>query len=151
MAQDESRDQDSHNLERFVSAQNGIFERVLTELRGGQKTTHWMWFIFPQYKGLGSSSTSRHYAIKSLSEATAYLEHPVLGGRLLECCQALLQLECKSAHEIFGYPDELKLRSCMTLFESISPSNSIFSEVLQKYFGGQKDQYTLTLISTDDH
>jgi uncharacterized protein (DUF1810 family) len=141
---------DRFDLGRFTRAQEGIFERALGELRAGQKRTHWMWFIFPQIAGLGQSSTSRRYAIRSLEEAMHYLGHPVLGGRLRQCCQALLGLKGRSVSQIFGYPDDLKLKSSMTLFARAAAesgeSPSPFDEVLDKYFGGQRDGKTLDIL-----
>ena len=134
-------------LDRFLQAQEPVWPRVLAELRAGQKRTHWMWFVFPQIKGLGRSDMAQRYAIQSLAEAQAYLGHPVLAGRLRECCQILLELESpSSALEVFGTPDDLKLRSCMTLFAEASAPGSVFDAVLQKYFGGQKDERTLELL-----
>jgi uncharacterized protein (DUF1810 family) len=137
---------DPFDLNRFVSAQEGVFEVALAELRRGQKRTHWMWFIFPQHAGLGFSSTSRKYAIKSLDEARAYLAHPVLGQRLLDCCKALLSVQGRSAAEIMGYPDDLKLRSSMTLFALAGGSHSEFRQVIDRYFDGQMDPPTLELL-----
>ncbi len=134
-------------LDRFLQAQEPVWPRVLAELRAGQKRTHWMWFVFPQIKGLGRSDMAQRYAIQSLAEAQAYLAHPVLAARLRECCQILLELEApSSALEVFGTPDDLKLRSCMTLFAEASAPGSVFDAVLQKYFGGQKDERTLELL-----
>ena len=134
-------------LDRFLQAQEPVWPRVLAELRAGQKRTHWMWFVFPQIKGLGRSDMAQRYAIQSLAEAQAYLAHPVLAARLRECCQILLELEApSSALEVFGTPDDLKLRSCMTLFAEASAPGSMFDAVLQKYFGGQKDERTLELL-----
>ena len=138
---------DPHNLSRFTSAQEATYETALAELRNGRKQTHWMWFIFPQVEGLGSSSTSRHYAIKSADEAREYLDHPVLGARLLECAQALLAIEGRSASQIFGFPDDLKLKSSMTLFAHIAGSASVFARVLDKYFAGGRDEKTLEILS----
>ncbi|MCI5067296.1 DUF1810 domain-containing protein [Acidovorax sp.] len=134
-------------LDRFLQAQEPVWPRVLAELRAGKKRTHWMWFVFPQIKGLGRSDMAQRYAIQSLAEAQAYLGHPVLAGRLRECCQILLAPESpSSALEVFGTPDDLKLRSCMTLFAEASAPGSVFDAVLQKYFGGQKDERTLELL-----
>jgi uncharacterized protein (DUF1810 family) len=134
-------------LDRFLQAQEPVWPRVLAELRAGQKRTHWMWFVFPQIKGLGRSDMAQRYAIQSLAEAQAYLAHPVLAARLRECCQILLELEApSSALEVFGTPDDLKLRSCMTLFAEASAPGSVFDAVLQKYFGGQKDERTLEVL-----
>lgn len=138
---------DPFDLNRFVQAQEATYPRALAEIKQGAKQTHWMWFIFPQLEGLGSSSTARFYAIKTQDEARAYLNHPILGNRLLECCQALLQNQDKSASDIFGYPDDLKLRSCMTLFAAVSQPGSVFSRVLQQYFQDQPDQRTLALLN----
>jgi uncharacterized protein (DUF1810 family) len=144
----DSRDGDRFELERFTRGQEGIFERALGELKGGQKRSHWMWFIFPQIAGLGHSSTSRYYAIKSRGEADAYLNHPVLGPRLVECAEALLAIEGRTASAIMGYPDDLKLRSCMTLFERVAGPGSVFSRVLEKYYAGGRDERTLRLLGT---
>ncbi len=134
------------DLERFLSAQAASYYQALTELRGGRKRTHWMWFIFPQIAGLGHSSTSMHYALQSLEEARAYLHHPVLGLRLRECAEAVRAVEGRSASAIFGYPDDLKLRSCMTLFAAVAEPESVFSRVLDKYFQGKPDERTLQLL-----
>ena len=136
-------DRDQYNLERFVSAQHSIYAEVLSELRAGMKTGHWMWFIFPQIRGLGRSPVSIEYAISSREEAAAYLQHPVLGPRLKECTQLVLDVEKRSAEEIFGSPDDMKLRSSMTLFAQVSADGNIFSRALQQYFGGAPDQLTL--------
>lgn len=137
---------DRFDLNRFVQAQEEVYPRALAELKLGRKRSHWMWFIFPQIDGLGYSSTAKFYAIKSKDEATAYLAHPLLGKRLMECAEALLKIEGKSAAEIFGYPDDLKLRSSMTLFASITPGGSVFSRVLDRYFEGEPDARTLELL-----
>ena len=137
---------DRFDLNRFVQAQEEVYPRALAELKLGRKRSHWMWFIFPQIDGLGYSSTAKFYAIKSKDEAKAYLEHPLLGKRLMECAEALRKIEGKSAAEIFGYPDDLKLRSSMTLFASVSSADSAFSGVLAQYFGGEPDQRTLELL-----
>jgi uncharacterized protein (DUF1810 family) len=139
---------DPHNLSRFVSAQDGVYERALAEIRAGRKRTHWMWFIFPQFAGLGSSSTSQFYAIKTALEAEAYLAHPILGPRLLACTQAALDIEGRTAHDIFGSPDDLKLKSCATLFASVSPGNSVFEKLLARYYSGERDAKTLRLLET---
>lgn len=130
---------DANTLERFAIAQRDIYKVVLSELRTGQKVGHWMWFIFPQLPGLGSSRDSETYAISSLEEAESYLLHPVLGERLVECCQVLTQLHGRTAPEIFGSTDAQKLRSSMTLFASAAPETPIFRDVLAKYFGGSRD------------
>jgi uncharacterized protein (DUF1810 family) len=137
---------DPHDLERFVQAQQSVYETALAEIRSGRKRSHWMWFIFPQFAGLGISATSRHYAIKSTEEAQAYLRHPVLGPRLLESCEAVLALEGRSIHEVFGSPDDMKLRSCATLFAGVSPAGSVFERLLDRYFDGERDQNTLRLV-----
>ena len=134
-----------HSLDRFVTAQNPVYDQVLTELAGGRKRTHWMWFIFPQIAGLGTSETSRRYAIRDLHEARAYLAHPILGERLQQCAALLLQLRDRSAHEIFGSPDDLKLRSSATLFAQVSPPNSVFHQVLDQFFRGDEDARTIAL------
>jgi uncharacterized protein (DUF1810 family) len=137
---------DPFDLGRFISAQKGIYESALAELRGGQKRTHWMWFIFPQIDGLAYSTTSKHYAVKSIEEARQYLNHPVLGARLLECAETLLAVEGRSVSEIFGYPDDLKLKSSMTLFSYVADPRSVFVRVLEKYFRGEQDVRTLDLL-----
>ena len=137
---------DPYNLERFVEAQRGTFDEACTELRRGRKTGHWIWFIFPQIAGLGFSAMSQRYAIQSLEEARAYLRHPVLGVRLREICAIVNGIEGKMAHEIFGSPDDMKLRSSMTLFAHATEDNTMFIEVLRKYFGGAEDARTLELI-----
>jgi uncharacterized protein (DUF1810 family) len=137
---------DPFNLNRFVQAQAHIYANVLAELSCGFKQTHWMWFVFPQIDGLGVSETTKRYAIKSLAEARAYLEHAVLGERLFKCAQLVLDLEGKSALEILGSPDNMKLQSSMTLFAAVSQPNSVFTAVLDKYFDGERDLKTLNLI-----
>lgn len=136
-----------YNLNRFVEAQNKVYAQVVSELRQGRKTSHWMWYIFPQIKGLGYSSTATYYAIGSLDEAKEYLKHPVLGERLIECCRILilLGLENKTAEAIFGSVDAMKLKSSMTLFSLVS-DNPVFNQVLDKYFNGRKDKATLRII-----
>jgi uncharacterized protein (DUF1810 family) len=138
--------EDLFALNRFIEAQAGVYQRALAEIKRGDKRSHWMWFIFPQLDGLGRSSTARFYAIKSVDEAVAYLKHPVLGLRLIECSAALLQLQGLSASDIFGFPDDLKLRSCMTLFGSVSEPDSVFARVLAQYFQGAPDHRTLELL-----
>jgi uncharacterized protein (DUF1810 family) len=140
-------DTDSFKLARFVDAQKPVYETVLAELRAGYKQTHWMWFIFPQVEGLGQSFMSRYYSIKSLAEATAYLEHPTLGPRLLECSGILLELQGKPAAEIFGSPDDMKLCSSMTLFDSLKDPNPVFASVLDEYYAGKRDHKTLQLLA----
>jgi uncharacterized protein (DUF1810 family) len=135
-----------YNLSRFLQAQEADYDRALSEIRAGRKRTHWMWYIFPQLDGLGFSAISRHYAIKSLAEAKAYLDHPVLGPRLVECAEAAARAEGRSATAIFGSPDDLKLRSCATLFACVSPPGSVFDRVLEKFYGGARDDKTLRLL-----
>lgn len=139
---------DPFDLKRFVEAQKPVYARVLGELRAGHKTSHWMWFVFPQIAGLGGSPMAIRYAIASLAEARAYLDHPVLGPRLRECCEILEGLEGKSAEVIFGYPDVLKLRSSLTLFSrAAGQGNSMFDALLAKYYEGKSDPQTLELIA----
>ena len=138
--------EDPHDLDRFVRAQEGSYARALAEIRAGRKHSHWMWYVFPQLDGLGSSSTSKRFAIRSLDEARAYLAHPLLGPRLLECAEALLAVEGRSAREILGSPDDLKLRSCATLFACVSPEDSVFHRLLAKYYGSMQDGRTLRLL-----
>jgi uncharacterized protein (DUF1810 family) len=129
-----------------VDAQEGTYERALAEIASGHKQSHWMWFIFPQFDGLGWSATARRYAIRSVAEARAYLAHPVLGPRLVECAEALLPLPDLTANDVFGYPDDLKLRSSATLFAQVSSSDSVFHRIIDKYFDGKPDEATLRLI-----
>ena len=136
------------SLNRFVSAQNNVYQTVLEELNNGNKQTHWMWFIFPQIDGLGTSTTARFYAIKSIDEAKAYLTHPFLGKRLLECSAILLTINDKSANDILGFPDYVKLQSCMTLFSIVFPHENIFEEVLIKYYKGQTDEKTIVILES---
>jgi uncharacterized protein (DUF1810 family) len=137
---------DPYDLDRFVRAQERDYEHALSEIRSGRKRSHWMWYIFPQFEGLGFSSTSRRYAIKSVAEAEAYLRHPILGPRLLESVQAILGVDGRSALEVFGSPDDMKLRSSATLFASVSPVGSVFEQLLDRYFGGKPDDKTLRLL-----
>ncbi len=137
-----------YDLTRFVQAQKADYGQALLEIKSGRKRSHWMWYIFPQIDGLGSSPTSRLYSIKSMDEAAAYLAHPILGLRLRECAEAALCVERRSAHEIFGSPDDMKLRSCATLFAVVSPPGSAFHRILDKYFQGKPDRRTLLLIGT---
>jgi uncharacterized protein (DUF1810 family) len=139
---------DPYDLGRFLQAQEDDYEQALSEIKAGRKRTHWMWYIFPQIDGLGVSSTSRRYAIKGLDEARAYLDHPILGPRLLECAEAVVRLEGKTAREIFGSPDDLKLRSCATLFACASPPGSVFERLLTKYYQGRRDDKTLDLLGS---
>jgi uncharacterized protein (DUF1810 family) len=137
---------DPHDLNRFLQAQEGDYEQALSEIKSGRKRSHWMWYIFPQHDGLAFSSTSKFYAIKSIDEARAYLDHPVLSPRLRECAEAALRVEGRSASEIFGSPDDLKLRSCATLFACVAPPDSVFHRLLEKYYGGGRDDKTLALL-----
>jgi uncharacterized protein (DUF1810 family) len=137
---------DPHDLQRFVRAQEDDYAQALAEIRSGRKRSHWMWYILPQFEGLGQSSMSKRYSIKSVDEAEAYLQHPILGSRLVECCEAALGVEGRSAREIFGSPDDLKLRSCATLFAHVSPAGSVFDRLLGKYFQGNRDDRTLRLM-----
>ncbi|WP_242919609.1 DUF1810 domain-containing protein [Pontibacter liquoris] len=141
---------DTYNLHRFLDAQENAYQAALTEIKNGRKTSHWMWFIFPQVAGLGFSETSKFYAIKSRAEAVAYLNHPVLGKRLFEITEALLTLKGKSASQIFGSPDDMKLKSSMTLFNAVSTGNPVFQKVLDKYFNGEPDQKTLQLLAQEN-
>ena len=133
---------DPFNLARFTEAQNGVYEHVVAELRRGRKTSHWMWFVFPQIAGLGQSATSRHYGITSLAEAEAYLAHPMLGPRLRECASVLMSLSNRTADQIFGGIDAMKLRSSMTLFLHADPGEPLFRQVLDEYFEGAADTAT---------
>jgi len=126
---------DLYDLERFFKAQDPVFDQVLAELRAGRKQSHWMWFVFPQLKGLGHSAMAIRYAISSQDEAEAYLQHPILGPRLRECTRLVNLIEGRSIEQIFGYPDYLKFRSCMTLFAQAVSDNQLFVSALQKYFG----------------
>jgi uncharacterized protein (DUF1810 family) len=145
-ASDANRADDPFGLRRFVQAQDADYERALSEIRSGRKRTHWMWYIFPQFDGLAFSSTSQYYAIKSLAEARAYLDHPILGPRLLACAEAVVGVEGRSAREIFGSPDDLKLRSCATLFARVLPPGSVFERLLAKYYRGERDSKTVQLL-----
>ena len=135
-----------NGLERFVEAQSRDYETALREIRGGRKRSHWMWYIFPQLRGLGYSSTAQFYGIRDLQEARDYMAHPLLGPRLLEISEALLGLETDNPGAVMGYPDDLKLCSCMTLFELAAPEQPVFARVLEKYYAGRRDQRTLTLL-----
>ena len=139
---------DPYRLERFVTAQNegGTYDAAVDELRAGRKRSHWMWFVFPQIAGLGQSPTSRHFAISSLDEARAYLAHPVLGPRLIDAAQIVAELDGRTADEIFGGIDAMKLRSSMTLFAYVDSANPIFGQVLEAYFGGIPDGATERLL-----
>ena len=137
---------DPHDLARFVQAQERVFESALGEIRSGRKRSHWMWYVFPQFAGLGFSPTSVRYSIRSRDEAEAYLRHPVLGPRLVECSESLLRVEGSSAREILGSPDDLKLRSSATLFAAVSPKDSVFERLLDRFFEGRRDERTLQLL-----
>jgi uncharacterized protein (DUF1810 family) len=137
---------DNHNLQRFVDAQAPVFDRVLAELHAGRKRSHWMWFIFPQIAGLGLSDKARYFAISGREEAAAYLQHEVLGPRLRQCTDLVNQISGSTIDAIFGYPDDLKFHSCVTLFARIAPSEAIFQAALDKYFGGKPDAATLARL-----
>lgn len=139
---------DPYNLQRFVDAQNPVFEQVCAELREGEKSSHWMWFVFPQIEGLGRSPMAVEYAISSRGEALAYLAHPLLGPRLRKCVQLVNQVEGRTLHQIFGSPDDMKFCSSMTLFAQVAPDNRIFLDALDKYFGGEFDRLTLDMLET---
>jgi uncharacterized protein (DUF1810 family) len=139
---------DPYRLDRFLDAQAGIHDVALAEIQAGRKQTHWMWFVFPQIAGLGSSRTSQYYAIKSAGEARAYLEHPVLGDRLRKCADAVLHLSARSATDVFGSPDDLKLWSSATLFAAVSEPGSAFEHIISRYFRGEPDTKTLELLAT---
>ena len=139
---------DPYNLKRFVDAQESVYPQVLRELCNGQKRTHWMWFVFPQIRGLGRSAMAERYAIASLGEARAYLAHPVLGSRLVECARLVLDADVRAIGTMFPYPDDLKLRSCMTLFAHAAPDEAVFRDVLDRYFAGAEDHATLALLGT---
>jgi uncharacterized protein (DUF1810 family) len=135
-------------LKRFLDAQSGDYDRALGEIRHGKKQSHWMWYIFPQIAGLGFSETAKFYALHNLDEARDYLAHPVLGSRLIEISQALLTIKDKTANQILGSPDDLKLHSCMTLFSQVEPTNPVFEAVLDRYYSGVPDQRTLALLQS---
>jgi len=135
------------SLKRFVDAQQSDYQTALTEIKSGRKRSHWMWYIFPQIQGLGFSETSRYYAMRDLTEAQEYLDHPVLGPRLIQICDELLKLKTNSASQVFGDPDDMKLRSSMTLFAAAKHTNTVFQQVLDKFFNGQQDNKTLQIIN----
>ncbi|KEA61778.1 hypothetical protein ADIMK_3925 [Marinobacterium lacunae] len=141
-----SREADPYNLKRFLEAQERDYKVALWELKSGRKRSHWIWYVFPQIDGLGRSVMADRYAIKSLDEAKAYLDHPVLGARLNECVDAMLALEGRSARDILGMPDDMKVRSCATLFSAVAPEGSTFDKLLEKFYSGQKDTQTLRLL-----
>jgi uncharacterized protein (DUF1810 family) len=142
----EEMSEEDSSLERFVKAQEDDFSCAILEIKAGRKRSHWMWYIFPQLEGLGISATAQFYGIKGMDEARAYLRHSVLGSRLVECMKTVLCVEGRTAEEIFGFPDVLKLRSCATLFARASQPGSVFERVLQKYYEGQPDEATLRLL-----
>jgi uncharacterized protein (DUF1810 family) len=131
-----------------VQAQEGVYDRALAEIRSGSKRSHWMWYIFPQFDGLGFSATSMKYSIKSMAEAEAYLSHPHLGQRLIECAEATIGVKGRTALEIFGPPDDMKLKSCATLFARVTQPGSVFDRLLDKYFHGERDTRTLQLLKS---
>lgn len=137
---------DPYDLQRFVDAQDSVYAQVCDELKHGHKRSHWMWFVFPQIEGLGDSAMAQRYAISTLAEAVAYLQHPLLGERLRECTRLVNQVEGSSIQTIFGYPDYLKFRSSVTLFAHATADNAVFVEALEKYFGGEADHNTLARI-----
>jgi uncharacterized protein (DUF1810 family) len=134
-------------LQRFIEAQENDYQLAFAEIKRGRKQSHWMWYIFPQLQGLGFSETSKYYGIRSLDEAKAYLEHPVLGGRLVRICKKLLELDVNDARQIFGSPDDMKLRSSMTLFATVPGCEQVFDKVLKKFFQGEPDLQTMTLLN----
>jgi uncharacterized protein (DUF1810 family) len=138
---------DPFDLQRFVDAQGPVYDTAVDELRGGRKRSHWMWFVFPQLRGLGSSPTAVRFAISSIDEARAYLAHEVLGPRLQECAQLVARIDGRTAEEIFGWPDDMKLRSSMTLFARAAEENADFIAVLEKFYGGQEDPATLARLA----
>ena len=136
----------NNGLERFVEAQDRVYVSVCEELAAGEKTSHWMWFVFPQLKALGRSPIAKHFGIESKDEALAYWKHPVLGSRLKECTKLVLAVGDKTIHEVFGSPDDLKFRSCMTLFAQVAPEEPVFSQALERFYGGQPDESTIELL-----
>ena len=138
---------DPHSLQRFVDAQDGVYETVCDELHDGHKRSHWMWFVFPQLRGLGHSERATYFGLASLEEARAYLVHPVLGARLRECTQLVMRVEHRTLAAIFGSPDDRKFHSCMTLFHRAAPDEPAFAQALQQYFGGVPDAATLALLA----
>jgi uncharacterized protein (DUF1810 family) len=139
---------DNYNLKKFIEAQRTDYANALSEIKRGKKQSHWMWYIFPQIQGLGFSSTSKYYAIKNIDEATEYLKNEILGNRLTEICITLLALETNDAHVIFGSPDDMKLRSSMTLFSEVKNASAVFQKVLDKFFDGKKDDRTLQILKS---
>ena len=139
---------EQYNLSRFIDAQETTYEGAMLELARGKKESHWIWYIFPQIVGLGNSKATKIFSIKSLEEGRAYLEHPVLGPRLVEACEILLTLKGTSINEVMGFPDDLKLLSSMTLFETFSESNSVFTRIIEIYFDSERDEATLEIIES---
>ena len=137
----------ANNLQRFITAQQTDYATALTEIKQGRKRSHWIWYIFPQIAGLGFSETSKHYALQNAEEAEAYLNHPVLGTRLIEICSELLKLPTNNATQVFGTPDDMKLRSCVTLFASLPDADPVFKQVLDKFFGGEGDKLTIQILA----
>jgi len=144
-----SGNHDRYALQRFVDAQDRVYDTVLAELRNGAKRSHWIWFVFPQMRGLGRSATAQHYGISSLEEARAYLAHPVLGPRLRDCTRLVAATDGRSVDEIFGWPDNLKVRSSMTLFSHATDDNGDFRAVLDKFYAGEDDPATVELLRTE--
>lgn len=142
---------DYYNLNRFLTAQKIDYQKALSEILNGKKVSHWMWYIFPQFNGIGRSITSKNYAIKSKNEALSYLKHPILGNRLIEITEVFLLIENKTASEILGRTDSFKIKSSMTLFDSVQSQTNIFKEVLEKYFNGEKCQNTLRLLNHSEY
>ena len=140
-----------YDLHRFIEAQNGIYEQALAELKTGRKRSHWIWFIFPQIAGLGTSSMAEKYAIRSAEEASAYLADPILGSRLLRCVEAILSINDRSAHDIMGAPDDLKLCSSMTLFAAVSDHGSPFHKAIERFYDGKFDERTISILSAGNN
>ena len=136
-----------YDLSRFLEAQKNSYDTALREIKAGRKRSHWMWYIFPQIRGLGYSAMANHYAIRDLDEAREYVQHPVLGPRLIEISEALLALDGSDPRRVMGPPDDLKLRSCMTLFQCAAPDQPVFGKVLEKFYGGRPDERTLEILS----
>jgi uncharacterized protein (DUF1810 family) len=139
---------DPFHLQRFVEAQNPIYSNVVNELKRGGKRTHWMWFVFPQVSGLGRTPTAEKYSIKSHEEASAYIVHPVLGVRLEECTKLVIEINGKTANQIFGFPDDLKFRSSMTLFKQVAEDNEIFLDAIAKFYSGKEDEFTREILES---
>jgi uncharacterized protein (DUF1810 family) len=140
--------EDPFHLQRFVDAQNSIYGNVVNELRRGEKRTHWMWFIFPQVVGLGRTPTAERYSIKSIEEAKAYIVHPILGVRLQECTKLVISIDGKTANQIFGFPDDLKFCSSMTLFNHVAEDNNIFLNAITKFYAGREDDLTIKILES---